>query len=189
MSISAERRAAILRYFFTEHWRVGTIARQLGVHHSTVERVLHEAGVAREQQRVRRRSMLDPYVPFLVETLTEFPTLTAARLYDMLRARGYPGGPDHVRHRVAQLRPRRPPEAYLRLCTLPGEQAQVDWAHFGKLQVGRALRPLMAFVMVLSYSRHTFLRFYYNATLANLVRGHVGAFAAFGGAMRKVLYE
>ena len=33
---------------------VGTIASQLGVHHSTVERVLGEAGVERERQRPRR---------------------------------------------------------------------------------------------------------------------------------------
>ena len=64
---------------------------------------------------------------FLTETLTRFPTLTAARLFDMAKARGYPGGPDHFRHRIAQLRPRRAREAYLRLRTLPGEQAQVDW--------------------------------------------------------------
>ena len=37
----------------------------------------------------------------------------------------YTGGPDHFRHRIAQLRPRRPREAYLRLRTLAGEQAQV----------------------------------------------------------------
>lgn len=65
----------------------------------------------------------------------------------------------------------------------------MDWAHFGKLTVGRAERPLMAFVMVLSYSRYTFLRFYLNATLANLVRGHVEAFSTLGGCTRKVLYD
>ena len=54
-----------------------------------------------------------------------FFTLTAARLFDMVKARGYPGGPDHFRHCIAQLRPRRPREAYLRLRTLPGEQTQV----------------------------------------------------------------
>ena len=51
------------------------------------------------------------------------PTLTAARLFDMVNVRGYTGGPDHFRHRIAQLRPHRPREAYLRLRTLPGEQA------------------------------------------------------------------
>ena len=42
-------------------------------------------------------------------------------------------------------------EAYLRLRTLAGEQSQVDWAHMGHVMVGKAKRPLMAFVMVLSY--------------------------------------
>ena len=40
MTIDDEHKAQILRYHFVEHWRVGTIASQLGVHHSTVERVL-----------------------------------------------------------------------------------------------------------------------------------------------------
>lgn len=189
MAISEELRAHILRYFHAEHWRVGTIARQLHVHHATVERVLSEAGVAREQQRARRASILDPYVAFIVATLAQFPTLTASRLYEMVKARGYRGGPDHFRHRLAHYRPRPGAEAYLRLRTLAGEQAQVDWAHFGYLQVGRARRPLMAFVLVLSYSRHTFLRFYLHATLANLVRGHVEAFTALGGVARSVLYD
>ena len=70
------------------------------------------------------------------------------------------GGPDHFRHLIAHYRPRPQPEAYLRLRTLPGEQAQVDWGHFGKLTIGRAERTLMAFVMVLSFSRQIFLRFY-----------------------------
>jgi transposase len=40
-------------------------------------------------------------------------------------------GPNHFRHRIAQLRPRREAEAYLRPRTLPGDQSQFDWAHFG----------------------------------------------------------
>ena len=54
MAIDDELKAQILRYHFVEHWRVGTIASQLGVHHSTVERVLGAAGVERERQRPRR---------------------------------------------------------------------------------------------------------------------------------------
>ena len=189
MAIDDELKAQILRYHFVEHWRVGTIAAQLGVHHSTVERVLGEAGIGREGRRPRRPSKLDPYMEFITETLERFPTLTAARLFDMVKVRGYTGAPDHFRHRIAQLRPHRPREAYLRLRTLPGEQAQVDWAHFGKLTVGRAERPLMAFVLVLSYSRYPFVRFYLNASLANLVRGHVEAFSVLGGSCRKILYD
>ena len=168
---------------------MGTIATQLGVHHYTVERVLGEAGVERKRQRRRRASKLDPYRAFITETLERFPTLTAARLFDMVKVRGYTGGPDHFRHSIAPLRPRRPREAYLRLRTLPGEQSQVDWAHFGKLTIGRAERPLMAFVLVLSYSRYPFVRFYLGASLANLIRGHVEAFSALGGTARIALYD
>ena len=110
MAISDELRAQILRYHFVEHWRVGTIASQLSVHHYTVERVLGEAGVQRERQRraTGPRSST-PYRAFITETLERFPTLTAARLFDRVKARGYTGGPDHFRHSIAQLRPRRPP--------------------------------------------------------------------------------
>jgi len=111
--------------------------------------------------------MVEP-LAFIVETLTKFPTLRASRLYQMVRERGYPGAADHFRTIVSRLRPRPTGEAYLRLRTLPGEQGQVDWAHFGKLTVGRAVRPLMAFVMVLSYSRYLFLRFYLNAAMTVL---------------------
>jgi len=65
-----------------------------------------------------------------------------------------------------------------------GEQEQVDWVHFGHLEIGRARRPLMAFVMVLSYSRQIFLRFYFDARIENFLRGHVAAFTAWGGVPR-----
>lgn len=79
--------ARILRYFHVEHWRVGTIARQLHVHPSTVDRVLSQAGVSAERQP--RRSLLDPYRVFIRETLQQYPKLTASRLYEMVRVRGY----------------------------------------------------------------------------------------------------
>jgi transposase len=186
--ISRELQAEILRLHHAEHWRIGTIARQLQVHYSVVRRVLTAAGVVLASQSPRP-SQLDPYVPFIQDTFTHYPTLRASRLYRMVRERGYRGGPDHFRHLVARYRPRPAAEAYLRLRTLGGEQGQVDWAHFGKLAVGRALRPLMAFVMVLSYSRHLFLRFYLNATMASFLDGHVQAFTHFNAVPRILLYD
>lgn len=123
--ISPEREAEILRLFHAENWRVGTIARQLDLHHNTVERVLKQAGVI--ASHAVRGSIVDPYLPFIRETLKKYPTLNASRIFEMVRQRGYPGGSDHFRHILAGLRPRKPAEAFLRLRTLPGEQAQVDW--------------------------------------------------------------
>jgi len=188
MTIPPEIEAQILRYHHVEKWPVGTIAKQLRVHHSTVSRVLIQAGLPRIMLHPKR-SKADPYLPFILQTLEQFPTLTASRLYAMVRERGYSGQPDHFRHVVACHRPRPKAEAYLRLRTLPGEQAQVDWGHFGHLVIGRARRPLMAFVMVLSYSRQIFLRFFLDGRLENFLRGHVAAFAAWQGGPKVILYD
>ena len=188
MAISKTLEAKILRYHFVEHWGPHTIAAQFGIHHSSVDRVLSQAGIPKAE-RTRQASIIDPYLPFLIETLAQYPRLTATRLYAMAQQRGYPGGPSHFRSHVAQLRPRKPSEAYLRLRTLPGEQAQVDWGHFDTLQIGGAKRPLMAFVMVLSWSRQIFLRFYLNQRMESFLRGHVAAFDAWGALPRVLLYD
>ena len=188
MTIDKETRAEILRLYHVEKWTVGTITRQLGVHRYTVERLLTAAGEPRDA-RSPRPSMIAPYVPFIAETLASWPTLPASRLYQMVRERGYPGGGDHFRHLLSHFRPRPVAEAYLRLKTLPGEQAQVDWGHFGKVTIGRAERRLMGFVMVLSYSRRIFLRFYLDAGMSNFLRGHVEAFEAWQGVPRELWYD
>jgi len=188
MTIPPDLEAQILRYHHVEKWRVGTIARQLRVHHETVVRVLSQAGLPKHGSPARR-SQIEPYLPFIRATLEKFPELTASRLFVMVRERGYRGGPDYFRHLVARHRPRRPAEAYLRLRSLPGEQAQVDWGHFGHLTIGRARRPLLAFVMVLSWSRRIFLRFFLDARMENFLRGHVAAFEAFNGCARVMLYD
>jgi transposase len=188
MTIPLELEAQILRYYHAGKWTIGTIATQLKVHHGTVTRVLTQAGLPRIG-RPPRPSRIDQYLPFIRQTLETFPTLTASRLYVMARERGYRGGPDHFRHLIACHRPRPVAEAYLRLRTLPGEQAQVDWGHFGHLTIGRARRPLMAFVMVLSYSRQIFLRFFLDARMENFLRGHAEAFVAWNGVPRILLYD
>jgi len=188
MTISAELEAQILRYYHVEKWPAATIARQLHIHRGTVARVLAQAGLPRIGSPARA-SQIDGYLPFVHQTLEKFPKLTASRLYAMVRERGYNGGPDHFRHLIAHHRPRPKLEAYLRLRSLPGEQAQVDWGHFGHLMIGRARRPLMAFAIVLSYSRQIFLRFFLSASMENFLRGHLAAFEAWNGVARVLLYD
>jgi hypothetical protein len=77
----------------------------------------------------------------------------------------------------------------LRLRTLPGEQAQVDWGHFGRIVVEGGLRILYAFVMVLAFSRKLFARFYLSSAMAAFLRGHVDAYQYFGGVARTNLYD
>lgn len=184
--IPPELEAAILRLHRVEKWKVGTIADQLHVHRDVVARVVSCEG---PRALPVRSSQIDAYLPFIVATLERYPRLPASRLYDMCRERGYRGGPDHFRHMVARHRPPRPAEAYQRVRTLPGEQGQVDWGHFGKLKIGRAERALVAFVIVLSYSRRIFLRFFLGQQIENFMRGHEAAFADWQGLPRVLLYD
>jgi|HubBroStandDraft_1064217.scaffolds.fasta_scaffold19237_3 transposase len=186
--ISDDKKALIVRLFLVEKWKIGTIARQVGVHHETVQTALHEQQVLPRAAPSRSR-LVDPYMPLLLQTLDKYPTLCASRLYQMVKERGYRGRPDHFRAVVRRIRPRPVAEAYQRLHTLPGEQGQVDWGHFGTLRVGRALRRLSAFVMVLSYSRQMFVRFYLGQQLSLFLDAHQEAFEFLGGVPRVLLYD
>src|SRR5439155_22219392 len=91
--------------------------------------------------QIRPRS-LDPYKPSITATLEQYPRLRATRLWAMVRERGYPGSAIQVQRYVRTVRPAARTEAYLRLDTLAGEQAQVDWGNFGSLRVGSTTRLL-----------------------------------------------
>lgn len=183
------KRAEIRRLFTVEGWRKHTIASHLGIHHATVARALAREGLLSPPRA--RSSMIDPFLPWLREVLERYPRLPASTLYEMARRRGYPGQQSHFRHCIAKLalRPRKAAEAFLDLRTLPGEQAQVDWAYFGQRKVEGGVRKLWAFVMVLSYSRWLYFRFFYDARLPSFLAGHVGAWDFFGGSVRILLYD
>jgi transposase len=186
--ITPEQHAEIRRLYFGEHWKVGTIATNLGVHHDTVR-----AAIALDARAVPRgtcrRTKLDPYLPFIRDTLEQYPRLRATRLHAMLQPRGYDGSAVQVRRLVRVLRPQVAPRLYRRLVVLAGEECQVDWGSFGGVRIGHGTRRLSGFVMVLSYSRAVFALFTLDQTLESFLRGHVEAFDAFHGCARTLVYD
>lgn len=184
--IDQELIARIRRLFFAEHWKVGTIAADQGVHHDTVERALF--GEPRPAP-APRPSALDPYTDFMRKTLQAHPRLRATRLHRMLQERGYRGSARQVRRKVSELRPRCSKEAFLRRRTLPGEEDQTDWGSFGRVRIGRATHPLCCFVKTLTYSRNFYLEFFLNQIQQSFLLGHVRAFNDFEGVARVSLYD
>jgi transposase len=185
--IPPEQLAEIRRLFHAEHFKVGTIASALELHPDTVRSALDTGGFNRARL-VRSSSLTDPYLPLIRETLERYPRLRATRIFAMIRPRGYAGSVVQLRRVIARLRPKQR-EAFLSLRVFPGEQGQVDWAHFGEVRVGRARRRLSCFVLVLSWSRAIALEFFFDQTLENFLRGHVNAFGALGGVPRTILYD
>jgi transposase len=188
MTVSREIAAEIRRLYFAEHWKRGTIAAQLGVHPDVVVRVLGPIGAKPGAPRPAAR-VLEPYLGFVDETLERYPKLVSTRLYDMLQVRGYTGSLRTLRRYVIGARPRPKGEAFLRVETLPGEQAQVDWAHVGELVVAGGKRALWAFVMVLAYSRASFAELVVGLDVHSLRRSLVRAAAFFGGNPRQWLFD
>lgn len=187
--ISTELTAEIRRLFYAEHWKVGTIAAQLGVHHETVRRALKTDRFA--SRGTTRPSSLDPFIGFIKATLERYPKLTGTRVHEMLRGRGYRGSATQVRRRIRQLdlRPLPNKEAFFRLQVVAGEQAQVDWGHFGTMRVAGVDRPLYGLVIALSWSRAFYVDWGFEQNAAAVLRGHVAAFEDFGGVPRKLLYD
>lgn len=163
------------------------IARVVGVDRKTVARVL-----ACEQPPAGRRivvpGILDPFKPYIDERLSRYD-LPATRLFREIQARGYTGSYETVKRYVAKVRERRPKPAYVRFETEPGEQAQVDWACFGKVLLGGRWVRLWCFCMVLGYSRAMYVEFTCSQDLATFIRAHINAFRYFGGTTATILYD
>jgi transposase len=180
--------AEIRRLFFAEHWKVGTITAELATHADVVKRAISADRFVRSS-RIAQFALVEPFRDFIKLTLDQYPRLRATRFFEMLKPRGYAGGIHTLRRYLNQVRPRPKREAFFRLETLPGEQGQVDWAHFGKVTVGNTQRTLSCFVFVLAHSRAMFARFFFDQTTENFLRGHVEAFASIGGCPRTILYD
>lgn len=184
--ISNETRARIRRCFYAEHGKIGTIASELSVHPDAVRNAIESERF--KSMQPLRTSIADACIEFIRLTLEQHPRLRATRIYQMVRDRGYSGSIVQLRRAVARLRPQKR-EAFLQLQAFPGEQAQVDWAHFGHVMVGRAKRALSCFVMTLSYSRALYPEFFFDQTTENFLRGHVHAFQDWSGQPRMILYD
>ena len=134
--ITLEQHAEIRRLYYGEHWKIGTIAAALGVHHDTVR-----AAIALDRQGIRRgtcrATRLDPYLPLIRDTLKQYPRLRATRLFEMVKLRGYTGSVVQLRRAVRLIRPAATATLYRRLTVLAGEEAQVDWGAFGAVRDDR----------------------------------------------------
>jgi transposase len=181
-----ELRARIRRLFYVEHWKIGTVAGELGLHPETVARAVETERFS--NANTLRRSVTDPYADFIREVLSKHPHLRATRIMQMIRDRGYSGSIVQLRRFISCVRPVQR-EAFLRLRTFPGEQGQVDWAHFGEVAVGRARRRLSCFVITLSYSRALYLEFFFDQRMESFLRGHIHAFEDWQGLPRTLLYD
>src|SRR5713101_2442069 len=116
---------------------VSEIARRTGRDRKTVRKVLAEASPqVQRAPAVGRVGKLDPFREYLQQRIAQ-GCLNGAVLLDEIRGLGYTGRISILRAFLTPVRRElvRAREATERFETGPGQQAQVDWAKFGKIWV------------------------------------------------------
>ena len=179
----------VIRELYGKGVSISEIARLTGHDRKTIRAAVRQPLLpAPRPARPRRASKLAPYVPYLERRLAD-GVLNAHKLYLEIAGQGYAGKETLVRTFVQPFRAARRAQATVRFETEPGEQAQVDWAHFGTIEHrGRAQR-LYAFVMTLGWSRAMYLEFTTSLESVWFLRCHLHAFHYFGGVPRQVLHD
>jgi transposase len=167
---------------------ISDIARVTGHDRKTIRAIVTGPLNPPPQKRKTRAKKLDPFVPYLEKRIEE-GVLNCNKLFDEIRKQGYPGGKSLIKNFVQPYREARRQEATLRFETLPGEQPQVDWGHFGFIEHHGRRRKLYGFVMTLGWSRASYLEFTISADAAWWLRCHVHAFRYFGGVPQVMLHD
>jgi transposase len=171
---------------------VSAIARKVGLDRKTVRRHL-ERGMEPPVYgpRAPRPRQLASYEPYLRERIAAWPELTGKRLLREIRELGYEGCYSVLTDFLREARPPRPKPFERRFETAPGRQGQVDFAQFKTAFADEpgVERILWLFTMVLGHSRWLWGRFCATQDLQTVLRCHIDAFAAMGGAPSELLYD
>ncbi len=135
-------------------------------------------------------SKLDPYKAQIMLWLTEAP-YSAMRIWEKIREQGFDGGYTLVKHFVRGKKELLDEQATVRFETMPGLQAQVDWAFFEDYRVkdNGEDRKLYCFLMILGYSRMRYIEFVTDMSTDTLIRCHINAFRYFNGYPEEILYD
>jgi transposase len=180
------------RFMIKEWYRKGLsvseIARLSGCDRKTIRKVLKGPVTPGSGPRRPRVCRIDGYKAYLQGRIQE-GVLNARKLYGEIKARGYQGKESQVRAFEQPFREQRESGATVRFETAPGEQAQVDWGHFGLIMHQGRQRRLYAFVMTLGWSRAMYVEFTVSADMAWFLRCHLHAFRYFGGVPQEVLHD
>ena len=135
-------------------------------------------------------SKLDPYKGQIMHWLEEAP-YSALRIWEKIKEQGFDGGYTVVKQYVRGKKEHLNEQATVRFETMPGLQAQVDWAYFEDYRVEDAgeEKKLYCFFIILGYSRMRYIEFVTDMSTDTLIRCHINAFKYFGGYPEEILYD
>ena len=171
---------------------ISAIARKVGCDRKTVKKYI-ERGLEGPVYgpRAPRAGLLDPYVDYLTDRVAAFPDLSGHRLLREIKELGYEGSYSTLKPFLREVRPPSRTKFERRFETPPGQQAQVDFAEFSVTFTDEpgVTRKVWLFSLVLGHSRWLWGRFVSSQNLQSVMRCHIAAFDAMGGAPEHILYD
>lgn len=161
------------------------IAELTGHDWKTVSKVvkLIESGIDYPEKKLYPR-ILDLHKEKIIEWL-EKEGLNALKTFERLRSEGIVVGYTTVKTYIADIKKR--DEIFVRIQTLPGEEAQVDFGYVGlTIDNNGKKRKTWVFNMRLSYSRFDYYQKIYDQRVETFIQCHINAFMYFGGVSETV---
>ena len=165
------------------------VAKKLGISRTTVSKYWDGTikNLAEPRYKLRTR-LIDSFTDYITGRLKEYPELTAHQLNKEILRRGYQGSERTVRRYVHAIRPQKHRE-YKPFETMPGEQAQVDWGHFGTIVVEGSHYKLYTFVFTLGWARASYVEFIIHGDMATFLSCMHRAFEYIGGVPFEILFD
>jgi transposase len=175
-----------LQLMYRHGKKLKQIAKETGYSINTVRKYVRDSLKPIYSSRPTRISKLDNYHNYLKTRVkqAEPAWIPATVLYVEIQSHGYTGSISLLRDYLRQLKPKVKERPIIRFETEPGEQMQVDFAHFKFKD-----ETFYAFVAILGYSRMLYVEFVKDQTVGTVIKCHENAFNYFNGVPKYGLYD
>ena len=154
-------------------------------------KALGDGGTLRKPPRTPARELILPHREWIEEKLQD-SRITAKQVWRLLREeKGVQTAYCTVKRYLRAEFQFGVSPVTVRLEVEPGSQAQVDFGYVGRMvdPLTKKLRKTWVFLMILSYSRHRFVRFVFRQDSPTWIDCHRRAFESFGGVPASVVID
>jgi len=167
-----------IKSLWERHKNKSLIARLTGHDWKTVSKKIKEIEAGKEYPKKKPHpKILDPHQEQIIKWSEE--DLSGVRIHEKLREEGVKIGYSTVKDYICKIKKRE--NIFIRIHTLPAEEAQVDFGYLGYTLYQGKKRKTWVFNMRLSYSRLDYYEVVYDQRVETFIRCHINAFNYFGG--------
>jgi transposase len=167
-----------IKSLWERHKNKSLIARLTGHDWKTVAKRIKEIEAGKEYPKKKPHPrILDSHKEQIMKWLED--NLSGVRIHEKMQEEGVKIGYSTVKDYICQIKKR--DHIFIRMHTLPGKEAQVDFGYLGYTLYKGKKRKTWVFNMRLSYSRLDYYEVVYDQRVETFIRCHINAFNYFAG--------